>query len=188
MVSGAALTRFLPSYSTQEIYYSSKRQGFLVECVYVLLHPSSDSRSPLERRSLPVASVHSQGYAFKVITALEGIEDTEDLVYKTKSEQIELLQTVLLANESEADIGSDMRGSDLAPDFSQGGTPAPQSGRMDGAGKATRVVGSMQALAGYVSLSLPRLRRSSRTAADPSTFSTYLTEVKAWPTRSATPP
>lgn len=98
--------------------------------------------------------LHSQGYAFKVITALEGLEDTEDLVYKTKAEQIELLQSVLLANESEADIGSDMRGSALAGDFDQHGTPAPSassSGRRDGAGKATRVAGSLQALAGYVS-------------------------------------
>lgn len=136
-------------------------------------------------RKLTFPIVHSQGYAFKVITALEGLEDTEDLVYKTKSEQIELLQTVLLANESEADIGSDMRGSDLAPDFSHGGTPAPQSGRRDGAGKATRVVGSMQALAGYVLAFFEDLGDTQ--TADLSPFPRRSAEVKAWPTRSATP-
>lgn len=92
----------------------------------------------------------SQGYAFKVITALEGIEDTEDLVYRTKSEQIELLQSVLLANESEADLGSDMKDmpGDLPTYSMPGGSGA--GARKGGAGKATRVAGSLQALAGYV--------------------------------------
>ena len=92
----------------------------------------------------------SQGYAFKVITALEGLEDTEDLVYKSKEEQIELLQSVLLANESEADIGSDMKGSALAGDFDQQAIPGSSAsgGRRDGAGKAVRVAGTLQSLAG----------------------------------------
>lgn len=89
----------------------------------------------------------SQGYAFKVITALEGIEDTEDLVYKTKSEQIELLQSVLLANESEADLGSDMK--DVPGDLPTYSMPGASSrAATGGAGKATRVAGSLQALAG----------------------------------------
>ncbi|KAK4055130.1 DNA repair helicase RAD25 [Microbotryomycetes sp. JL201] len=115
----------LVSKDTQEIYYSSKRQGFLVD----------------------------QGYAFKVITALEGLEDTDNLVYKTKSEQIELLQSVLLANESDADIGGDLKG--FNPDSSVpvgAGASATSSGRADGAAKATRVAGSLQALAGGQSM------------------------------------
>lgn len=80
-----------------------------------------------------------------MITALEGIEDTEDLVYKTKSEQIELLQSVLLANESEADLGSDMK--DAPGDLPTYSIPGA-GGRAGGAGRATRVAGSLQALAG----------------------------------------
>ncbi|KAI0346583.1 DNA repair helicase rad25 [Trametopsis cervina] len=71
----------LVSKDTQEMFYSTKRQQFLID----------------------------QGYAFKVITHLDGMEEMPDLVYKTRNEQIELISSVLLANESEADLGSDVR-------------------------------------------------------------------------------
>jgi DNA excision repair protein ERCC-3 len=71
----------LVSTDTQEMYYSTKRQQFLID----------------------------QGYAFKVITHLDGLENIPHLVYKTRDEQIELLSSVLLANESAADLGSDIR-------------------------------------------------------------------------------
>ncbi|KAH9936047.1 DNA helicase [Amylocystis lapponica] len=71
----------LVSKDTQEMFYSTKRQQFLID----------------------------QGYAFKVITHLDGLEGLPDLVYKSRDEQIELLSSVLLANESEADLGSDVR-------------------------------------------------------------------------------
>ncbi|PSR88990.1 hypothetical protein PHLCEN_2v4952 [Hermanssonia centrifuga] len=63
------------------MFYSTKRQQFLID----------------------------QGYAFKVITHLDGLEKLPELVYKTRDEQIELLASVLQANESEADLGSDVR-------------------------------------------------------------------------------
>ncbi|KAI8065782.1 P-loop containing nucleoside triphosphate hydrolase protein [Gongronella butleri] len=63
----------LVSRDTQEMYYSTKRQQFLID----------------------------QGYAFKVITNLEGMEADEDLVFRTHQEQMDLLKSVLLANESE---------------------------------------------------------------------------------------
>ena len=66
------------------MFYRTKRQQFLID----------------------------QGYAFKVITHLDGLEDLPDLVYKTRDEQIELISAVLLANESEADLGSDVRGGE----------------------------------------------------------------------------
>ncbi|CAO3584230.1 unnamed protein product [Absidia cylindrospora] len=69
----------LVSRDTQEMYYSTKRQQFLID----------------------------QGYAFKVITNLEGMEDEPDLVFKTKQEQMDLLKSVLLANET------DMKEEDL---------------------------------------------------------------------------
>jgi len=53
--------------------YSSKRQAFLVD----------------------------QGYAFKVITHLQGIEQLPDLSFTTPSERRELLQNVMIHNASE---------------------------------------------------------------------------------------
>jgi DNA excision repair protein ERCC-3 len=66
----------LVSKDTQEMYYSSKRQAFLVD----------------------------QGYAFKVITHLHGIEKLPGLAYSTPSERRELLQSVMLQNESSAEV------------------------------------------------------------------------------------
>ena len=45
------------------MFYSTKRQQFLID----------------------------QGYAFKVITHLDGLDDMPELVYKSRDEQIELL-------------------------------------------------------------------------------------------------
>ncbi|CAM0141899.1 unnamed protein product [Umbelopsis sp. WA50703] len=69
----------LVSKDTQEMYYSTKRQQFLID----------------------------QGYAFKVITNLEGMDSDPTLVFKTKNEQMDLLKSVLLTNEA------DMKDEDL---------------------------------------------------------------------------
>jgi DNA excision repair protein ERCC-3 len=66
----------LVSKDTTEMYYSSKRQAFLVD----------------------------QGYAFKVITHLQGIESLPGLAYASPSERRELLQEVMLQNETKADV------------------------------------------------------------------------------------
>ena len=66
----------LVSKDTQEMYYSSKRQAFLVD----------------------------QGYAFKVITHLQGIENLPSLAYASPAERRELLQEVMLQNETSADV------------------------------------------------------------------------------------
>eukprot|EP00177_Eucheuma_denticulatum_P008578 GFKZ01015622.1.p1 GENE.GFKZ01015622.1~~GFKZ01015622.1.p1 ORF type:complete len:884 (+),score=138.51 GFKZ01015622.1:83-2653(+) len=63
----------LVSTDTQEMFYSSKRQQFLID----------------------------QGYAFKVITHLEGM-DKAKLDFSSREEQEELLASVLAANEAEA--------------------------------------------------------------------------------------
>jgi len=65
----------LVSKDTQEMYYSSKRQAFLVD----------------------------QGYAFKVITQLHDIEKTPNLAFSTASERRELLQEVLVSHEKALD-------------------------------------------------------------------------------------
>ncbi|RCK59338.1 DNA repair helicase RAD25 [Candida viswanathii] len=71
----------LVSKDTQEMYYSTKRQAFLVD----------------------------QGYAFKVITHLSGMEQLPNLAYSSAREKRELLQQVLLKNEDAAglEIGDD---------------------------------------------------------------------------------
>ncbi len=66
----------LVSKDTQEMYYSSKRQAFLVD----------------------------QGYAFKVITHLQGIEHLPNLAFSTPAERRSLLQSVMLQNETSADV------------------------------------------------------------------------------------
>ncbi|ORY26573.1 putative general RNA polymerase II transcription factor [Naematelia encephala] len=65
----------LVSKDTQEMYYSSKRQGFLID----------------------------QGYAFKVITELHGLDTMPDLVFRKKDEQISLLEEVLNVGENAAE-------------------------------------------------------------------------------------
>ncbi|KAK6354624.1 transcription factor TFIIH complex ERCC-3 subunit [Orbilia brochopaga] len=74
----------LVSKDTAEMYYSSKRQAFLVD----------------------------QGYAFKVITHLQGIENLPGLAYDTPAERRELLQSVLLENAQNADVNSIERETD----------------------------------------------------------------------------
>ncbi|PYI32913.1 DNA repair helicase rad25 [Aspergillus indologenus CBS 114.80] len=66
----------LVSKDTDEMFYSSRRQAFLVD----------------------------QGYAFKVITHLQGIENLEGLAYATPAERRELLQEVMLQNETSAEV------------------------------------------------------------------------------------
>jgi len=65
----------LVSKDTQEMFYSSKRQAFLVD----------------------------QGYAFKVITHLQGIENLPGLAFSTALERRELLQNVMIQNEGAFD-------------------------------------------------------------------------------------
>lgn len=66
----------LVSKDTQEMYFSAKRQQFLID----------------------------QGYAFKVITELRDMDKLENLVFRTQPEQIELLQQTLTAKASAGEI------------------------------------------------------------------------------------
>ena len=69
------------------MYYSSKRQAFLVD----------------------------QGYAFKVITHLQGIEKLPGLAYATITERKELLAEVMLQNsEAGQQEGDDFDGAKLS--------------------------------------------------------------------------
>ncbi|KAJ2552043.1 DNA repair helicase RAD25 [Coemansia sp. RSA 1933] len=66
----------LVSKDTQEMFYSAKRQQFLVD----------------------------QGYSFKVITQLEGMDECPDLVYNDVESQKRLLHAVRMTSEADADI------------------------------------------------------------------------------------
>ena len=121
----------LVSKDTQEMFYSTKRQQFLID----------------------------QGYAFKVITHLDGLDTLPELVYNSRDEQIELLSSVLLANESEADLGSDVRAAegDLAgtvtsKDFGMPGGRAPG---------VQRTTGSLTALSGAQHMSYVEQNKSA---------------------------
>jgi DNA excision repair protein ERCC-3 len=109
----------LVSKDTQEMYYSTKRQQFLID----------------------------QGYSFKVITHLDGLDDLPDLAYRTRDEQIELLSSVLLANEQDAALGADVKASegDLQGTVTSVDFGGPASGRFPG---FSRTTGSLQALSG----------------------------------------
>jgi len=69
----------LVSQDTAEMSFSRKRQSFLV----------------------------NQGYAYKVVTKLAGMEEDPDLFYKSREDQINLLQQTLAANDAdeEEDVG-----------------------------------------------------------------------------------
>ncbi|KAF1954074.1 TFIIH basal transcription factor complex helicase-like protein XPB subunit [Byssothecium circinans] len=63
----------LVSKDTDEIYYASRRQAFLVD----------------------------QGYAFKVITRLEGLDKRTDLAFSTPQERRELLMEICIAKDAD---------------------------------------------------------------------------------------
>lgn len=115
----------LVSKDTAEMFYSTKRQQFLVD----------------------------QGYAFRVITELVGMSELPELVYKTQAEQISLLQSVLIASESAADIGTDLAGEEKFGVGSSraGGAAGAAQRRIGGPNKfekAKRSAGSLNALSG----------------------------------------
>ncbi|KAG0088287.1 DNA repair helicase RAD25 [Podila epicladia] len=120
----------LVSKDTQEMYYSTKRQQFLID----------------------------QGYAFKVITNLDGMDQEQDLVYSTQAEQMSLLQTVLLAQESAADLNADvapdeddLTGNTTRRSGGGGGSVLSHAGGSSVAGSsfgAKRSVGGLRSLSG----------------------------------------
>ncbi|KAJ8254992.1 hypothetical protein GJAV_G00199690 [Gymnothorax javanicus] len=95
----------LVSQDTQEMAYSTKRQRFLVD----------------------------QGYSFKVITKMAGMEE-EDLMFSTRDEQQQLLQKVLAASDldAEEEVVMGEMGSSSRQQFSRRtGTMSSMSGADD---------------------------------------------------------
>ncbi|CAL8351049.1 unnamed protein product [Merluccius merluccius] len=93
----------LVSQDTQEMAYSTKRQRFLVD----------------------------QGYSFKVITKMSGMEE-EDLMFSTREEQHLLLQKVLAASDHDAEEEVVVGEAGGRPQFSRRpGTMSSMSGADD---------------------------------------------------------
>jgi DNA excision repair protein ERCC-3 len=74
----------LVSKDTQEMYYSTKRQAFLVD----------------------------QGYSFKVITQLSGMEKMDNLVFSTAQERRELLQKIVVDTDAKRTDDNEGEGED----------------------------------------------------------------------------
>ena len=116
----------LVSKDTQEMYYSTKRQAFLVD----------------------------QGYAFKVITHLQGIDELPNLAYKSRQEQRDLLQEVLLQNADVADLENldELEGVSEYRTNSNSRSGTPLSSRPPSTSgskvKAKRTAGNLTSLAG----------------------------------------
>lgn len=113
----------LVSKDTREMVFSSKRQRFLVD----------------------------QGYAFKVITHLQGIEHLPELAFNTPAERRELLQQVMLQN---VDEGEEIIKDDLfhMNDTAMGGVRKKP--------KARRTAGSLRDLAGGQDMAYVEQNRS----------------------------
>ncbi|KOX74919.1 DNA excision repair protein haywire [Melipona quadrifasciata] len=92
----------LVSQDTMEMNYSRKRQRFLV----------------------------NQGYAYKVITKLAGMEEEPDLMYTSREEQGHLLQQVLSASDMDADEER-IPGEGLRPIVRKAGNMTSMSGADD---------------------------------------------------------
>ena len=121
------------------MYYSTKRQGFLVDQVSSLGCMWLFSYRGLTKE---ISDPH-KGYAFKIITELHGIDALPDLVFRTQKDQLELLGSVL--NETEK-VNIEMEDEMDAYDFVD-----DAAGRQKfklGAKPANRMTGSMQNLAG----------------------------------------
>lgn len=113
----------LVSKDTSEMYYSTKRQAFLVD----------------------------QGYAFKVITHLQGIENLPGLAYATLAERKELLEQVVLQN---ADAGRE-EGDDF-----DGAKGLSYNAAAKGRKKYKRSAGRLSELAGGNTMAYTETNRS----------------------------
>lgn len=103
----------LVSKDTNEMYYSSKRQAFLVD----------------------------QGYAFKVITHLNGIERMPNLAYNNQQDRMSLLTDVLLQSETAGDV------EDIKDDLFSDRNVAKKQKKKNGPG-VRRQAGTLSSLAG----------------------------------------
>ncbi|CZT53089.1 probable DNA helicase RAD25 [Rhynchosporium secalis] len=121
----------LVSKDTLEMVYSSKRQAFLVD----------------------------QGYAFKVITHLQGIESLPELAFTTAIERRELLQNVMIHNETDESKYDYDDGDDLFHHVDKQGTKGVAKKGRKKAG-ARRTAGTLSELAGGQDMAYVEMNKS----------------------------
>ncbi|KAK4544158.1 hypothetical protein LTR36_004368 [Oleoguttula mirabilis] len=117
----------LVSKDTNEMYYSSKRQAFLVD----------------------------QGYAFKVITHLNGIDRMPDLRFSTQEERMTLLTDVLLQSETAGEQ------ENIVDDLFSDRSTFRKSGGKKGSG-VRRQAGTLSSLAGGEDMAYLEYARGSK--------------------------
>jgi DNA excision repair protein ERCC-3 len=128
------------------MYYSSKRQGFLIDQV------CSTSLSP---SSFP-PDTDTQGYAFKVITELHGIDEMENLVFKTQGQQISLLEEVLNTGNNDWETSDHYMRLNDGKHQHRPARPQPETlsnSGGGGAGPAQRFIAPLEHLSGGQNLS-----------------------------------
>ncbi|KAI9147509.1 DNA excision repair ERCC-3 [Paramyrothecium foliicola] len=131
---------------TLEMFYSSKRQAFLVD----------------------------QGYAFKVITKLAGLDQLPGLAFATQKERRELLQTTLIDNEKTIE-------DDSKPDSLSRGENGTLQRRAQG--RLKRKAGALSDLSGeqdmaYLEQKKPGTRSGSKQVASNPFFKAIANETK----------
>ena len=122
----------LVSKDTNEMFYSSKRQAFLVD----------------------------QGYAFKVITHLNGIDRLPDLRFKTQEERMTLLTDVLLQSETAGDEEK------IVDDLFSDRTTFSKKGKSKALSGVKRQAGTLSSLAGGEDMAYMEYQKGSRTNKD----------------------
>jgi superfamily II DNA or RNA helicase len=120
----------LVSKDTNEMFYSSKRQAFLVD----------------------------QGYAFKVITHLNGIDKMPNLAFTSQQERMSLLTDVLLQSETAGDV------EDIKDDLFSDRNVARNKGRKG----IKRQAGTLSSLAGGEHMAYMEYHKGSKAARDAS--------------------
>jgi len=116
------------------MYYSSKRQGFLID----------------------------QGYAFKVITELHGIDKMDNLVFPTKASQISLLEEVLNTGSDQWETSDHYMKMNNGQRLKKASAAQPRITNSSGVGPAQRFTAPLEHLSGGMNLSYHEQNRSMK--------------------------
>ncbi|EGF83306.1 hypothetical protein BATDEDRAFT_34108 [Batrachochytrium dendrobatidis JAM81] len=119
----------LVSKDTEEMYYATKRQQFLID----------------------------QGYSFRIITHIEGMDDSAGLAYSSLKDQLELLNTVLISTE--ADYERDVHQDEL--DDALQTYESEEEAEIEGVQWMMRSSGTMKSLSGADSMAYLEFNRGT---------------------------
>lgn len=149
----------LVSKDTDEMYYSTKRQQFLVDQGYQF--------KVSKRTIFKTSSVLILCLLFKIITKLEGMESSNDLIYNTLPSQLELLNTVLISSEKfDEDLNEEDEDAQDGGfyDFSDDEEDGARVGGSSSSAAVVRNVGNMRSLSGADNMAYLEMSTSSGAA------------------------